>query len=164
LIYFAGANTLYHLGFNSPVSKLINVLHNVHERLLASKDQFTTEESQQRYERFTLGLAFKQEFWIWSRTLHLKMEMDFSEEFTPVVLDNKQRFYMDPSLANMTMDTLDEDGIYKFYFSYIKGELKEFKYTEPIHESYLVGEHWRRRLHEDGNGTALATNINQIGR
>lgn len=164
LIYFAGANTLYHQGFNSPVSKLTHVLHTIHTRLQAAKDEFVTVESKARFDRFTLALAFKQEFWIWSRKLHLKMEMDFSEEFSPIVVDSNHRFYMDRNLANMTMDTLDEDAIYQFYHDYIQGAVEEFKESESIDESFLIGSHWRRRLDAETNGTGLATQFRQVGR
>lgn len=164
IIYFAGANTLYHQGKDSPVSKLIQVLNNIHKNLSESKSDFKTPESIARYSRFKLALAFKDEFWIWSRKLHLKMEMDYTEEFSPIVLDSDHIFYMNKTLANMTLDTLDEVAIYQFYYDYIQGSIKEFKYTEPIFESYVVGDHWKRRLDQSTNGIALSQQLQTVGK
>lgn len=149
LLYFAGANTLYHQSFSSPVVTLLSVLQNINERLLVASKNFTTEDAKARYSRFTLGLAFKNEFWIWARKLHMKMKMDYSEEFSPIVKDSRGRFYMRSDLANMTLDTIDEDKIFQFFYDYIHGNVPEFKKSEDLSESYIIGKTWRRRLHQD---------------
>jgi hypothetical protein len=149
LLYFAGANTLYHQSFSSPVVSLLSVLQRINIRLLDSSKNFTSDEAKTRYSRFSLGLAFKSEFWIWARKLHMKMKMDYSEEFSPIVRDSRGRFYMRTELANMTLDSIDEDKIFQFYFDYIQGDVHEFKKSEDLSESYIIGKTWKRRLHQD---------------
>ena len=92
------------------------------------------------------------------------MEMDFIEEFTPVVLDNKQRFYMDKRLANMTLETLNEDAIFDFFYDYIQGSLLEYKESEGLYNSYIIGQNWRRRLNQDPNQVAVFLNTTQVGK
>mmetsp|Transcript_18893 Transcript_18893/g.21150 ORF Transcript_18893/g.21150 Transcript_18893/m.21150 type:complete len:441 (+) Transcript_18893:365-1687(+) len=162
IIYFSGANTLYHQGRGSPVSLILMALDRINNRLKNSSSEFITEESKYRFDHFTLALSFKEEFWIWAQKLHLKMKMDFSEEFSPIVKDTKKRFYMDSDLANMTLDTLDEDRIYQFYYNYIQGDIQEYNKTESIHESYIMGDKWGRRLEETDTSAALAVKFNSV--
>ena len=72
--------------------------------------------------------------------------MDLTEEFTPLVRDQKGRFYMDDSMRYTTMDQIDIGKITKFYYDYIQGDIEEYRWTEPHHESYEVDGDWKRRL------------------
>ena len=164
LIYYSGANTLYHESFNSPVSKLLKVLSEINLKLEEKKAEFVTEESKQRYSRFALALAFKQEFWFLSQRLNLKMKMDYAEEFTPIIVDSKQKLYMDPELKYMTMDSLDVDKIFKFFFDYIQGNLKEHLESEPLDESFVVDKHWKRRLNQTEASNSLSTLPGKVGK
>lgn len=100
----------YHEQSSSPVSKLISILNQIYTNLTVHKHEFTSEESQKRYEKFALAFAFKEEFWYWSRVLHLKMKMDWVEEVTPIVYDDKGRFYMRDELKYMTVDNITIEG------------------------------------------------------
>lgn len=164
LIYYNGANTLYHQGRESPISKLLQTLHTIKHRLQNVSEEFVTEKSKLKFERLSFGVALKKEFWIWAQKLHLKMKMDFTEEFSPIVRDNRGRFYMNPTLANMTLETLDEDGIFQFFYDYIQGDITEYNKTEPLSESYIVGSNWKRRLEETTSGLELASKFNKVGK
>uniref|UniRef100_A0A7S3J920 Uncharacterized protein n=1 Tax=Euplotes harpa TaxID=151035 RepID=A0A7S3J920_9SPIT len=157
MIYFAGAKSLYHQQFNSPVSKLIHVLYEVHTKLKEKEAEFVTEESKQRFQKFALALTFKSDFWYLSQRLNMKMEMDFAEEFTPIVLDHKQKLYIDPELKYLTMETLNVTKIVQFYYSYIQGTVREYYESEPLEESYMIDGHLLRRLNQTEASSALAT-------
>ena len=164
MIYYSGANTLYHDSFNSPVSKLIKVLGEIHTRLQEKQSEFVTDASKNRYSRFTLALSFKQEFWFLSQRLGLKMAIDHAEEFTPIIVDNKQKLYMDPALKYMTMGNLDVDKIFQFFYDYILGNLEEYMESESIEESYIVDKNWRRRLNQTEASNSISTLPGQVGR
>lgn len=163
MIYFAGAKSLYHQQFNSPVSKLIHVLHEVHTKLKEKEAEFVTEESKQRFQKFALALTFKSDFWYLSQRLNMKMEMDFAEEFTPIVLDHKQKLYIDPELKYLTMETLNVTKIVQFYYGYIQGTVREYYESEPLEESYMIDGHLLRRLNQTEASSALATVPGRVG-
>jgi len=162
LIYYNGANDLYHKGEDSTLARIFRMLHSINYRLSNVSSEFVTAESKARWERFTLAVCRKQEFWIWAQSLHLKMDMDYTEEFTPIVRDYRRRFYMNPSLANMTIDDANEDAIYQFYYDYIQGNVGEYNKSEPLHQSYVIGNDWRRNLLEGATGTEMAETLDQV--
>ena len=56
LFYYEGSNSMYHKSYDSPVSKLTMVLNQVLQKLEAAKDNFTSPDAIDRYNRFTLAL------------------------------------------------------------------------------------------------------------
>lgn len=91
------------------------------------------------------------------------MKMDFAEEFTPIVVDSKQQLFMDPALKYINMETLDVDKIFKFFYDYIQGDLKEYLESEPLEESFIIDGHWKRRLNQTEASNSLSTLPGKVG-